>query len=139
MDKFNLDDPAIQELLSDPRVIKLQQEYHDFINEEYVAFDTIDFVGESCGGLVKAHYCYGKKGFHKVEVQDSLYLDKNLTCDYLPAAINDALLKYNAGLKQSEVRVLTKESELYTELTNIALEKSKKPPIATPNKKTYLN
>ena len=141
MKAFDPDDPLIKELLSDPRVIKLQQELNDFINNEYASFDTIDFVGEACNGLVRVHYCYGKKGFHKVEVQDSVYADQTFTCDSLPLAMNDALIKYNAGLKESEVRVLAKETELYTELTKIALEMSGKPAITapTPNKKTYLN
>jgi DNA-binding protein YbaB len=140
MNKLNPDDPLVQELLNDPRVVELRQQLTDFIIAEYARFDETEFVGEASGGAVKAVYCFGKKGFVRVEVADSTYADKTYTCDALPLAMNDSFSKYGAELKAVEQRVIDFEKELYVKMATIAMERVKDEVKApTPAKKTYLN
>lgn len=143
MNKLDLNDPAIKDFLNDPKVKDLQVELTDYITAEYAKFDNTDFVGESAAGLVKVYYSFGKKGFFKVEVADKVYTDKAFTCDLLPAAMNDALIKYHAENKVLEQRLIAKENDLYVRLVNIAMEKrditTEPKTNMSPNKKTYLN
>jgi hypothetical protein len=140
MNKFDPNDPLVKEFLDDPRVAELKTQLSEFIAAEYAKFDNEEFVGETLGGSIRVAYCFGKKGFCKIEVNDSTYSDKTYTCDALPMAINSALIKYNNELKEVEKRITEFEKNLFVKMVDIAMDKTKaKEAPTTPGKKTYLN
>jgi DNA-binding protein YbaB len=138
-------DDAVKKLMADPRFSQITEEITKYVKDEYEVFDAMDFVGSAAGGLVRVHYCYGKKGFYKVDVDPSAYLDQVFVCEALPSAINDAMAKYNVEYNLVQDRITAKQTELYQKLVEMAYSASgtsKSSSLTTPapkKTKTYLN
>jgi hypothetical protein len=139
MSKYN--DPLVDALLEDPRVVGIQKQFNDFVAAEYAKLDSTEFVGEvgDSPATVQVVYCTNKKGLCQINVSDSVYTDKAFTLTALPLAINDAMIKYNAEWKAVEHRIRAYEQNVYQQMVNIALDKQKPQETVMPTKKTYLN
>lgn len=136
----------LKEFLDDPQVKELSKELQDFTAAEYAKFDAIVFVGKGVGGLVRAHYCYSKKGFFKVEIDPTVYRDAEFASSIVSAAVNDALAQYNVEYQKVQKVILEKETQLYNKMISLAYGHSgvsEQPTVSTDfnitKKKTYLN
>jgi hypothetical protein len=111
---------TLAKFINNPEVQKIQDELADFIKDTYAKFDATVYVGETCANMVRVSYCYKDKGFVKVEVDDAIYKDKQLALDFIPLAINQALVKYNEDRVRVEKLLADREMELYNKLVEIA-------------------
>jgi DNA-binding protein YbaB len=110
----------LTEFISNPEVQKLQDELAAFIKETYDKFDNTVFVGDTCGGLVRVEYCFKGKGFTNVDVDDSIFRDKQLALDFIPIAINGALSKYQEEYGRVQKLISDREAEIYNKLVEVA-------------------